>query len=201
MKNKKGFTLTEILAVIAIIAVLTSIAIPSILLVRKRINERAYESKKSLILLAAQEYGQNNTEVFDENGEFSITIGELIQYEYLEKDIDYNGSKCTANYGCVIDPRDKTSMNDIIILLRNNNNIIASIWQGTLGLTLDRDLVTTILDELNCTPTATSPCLYSGDSMNNYLDYSGVMWRILGVYVIDGEQVVKLITNDIINVD
>ena len=38
MKNKKGFTLIEMLVVIALIGVVIAIAIPSITLVRKRIN-------------------------------------------------------------------------------------------------------------------------------------------------------------------
>ena len=31
---------------------------------------------------------------------------------------------------------------------------------------------------------------------NNYLYYSGIMWRVLGVYKIDNKEVAKLISND-----
>lgn len=201
MKKNLGFTLTEILSVLAIIGILTAIAIPSIILVRNRINERAYESKKELILLAAQTYGQENPNIFDSNGEYVVTIGELLEKEYVEKDVDSTNSNCSSSYGCVMDPRDKTNMNNFTILIRIKNNNIISIWQGETGGSTDKDLVNAVLTELNCTPSASSPCLYPANATNNYLSYSGIMWRILGVYVIDGTPVVKLITNDTINID
>ena len=59
MKNKKGFTLVEMLVVIALIGVVIAIAIPSITLVRKRINIRLLNEKKDEILVAAQLYGSD----------------------------------------------------------------------------------------------------------------------------------------------
>ena len=38
--NKKGFTLTELLVVIALIAIIVVIAIPSIISINKKINQR-----------------------------------------------------------------------------------------------------------------------------------------------------------------
>lgn len=48
---------------------------------------------------------------------------------------------------------------------------------------------------LSCTPTASSPCLYSGNA-NNYVSYGGKTWRILGSYIINSENVLKLILDN-----
>ena len=44
--NKKGFTLTELMAVIVIIAIIILIAVPSIMAINKNMNKRVYEKKK-----------------------------------------------------------------------------------------------------------------------------------------------------------
>ncbi len=204
MKSKNGFTLTEILGVIAIIAVFVSIAIPSIILVKNRINKKAYDSKKEFILLSAESYGQDNLDnsgIWDENGEALITVGSLLSNGYLEKDVDNTNPICSSAYGCIIDPRDKTNMNNFTILIKNTNNNVNVTWQGLQGAATSRILVNAVLAKLNCTPTSTSPCLYPEDAMDNYLTYSKITWRILGVYRIGSEDVVKLITNDTINID
>ena len=59
MKNKYGFTLTEVLVVIAIIGVLSAIAIPSISLINKNINKRMYNEKVDMIKSAAELYATN----------------------------------------------------------------------------------------------------------------------------------------------
>ncbi len=193
---KKGFSLPEILTVLAIIAIIAIIAIPSVILIRQRINNRVYESKKEIIILAAELYGQDNKALLDINGELIITVGELIEQGYVEKDIESDGEICLDSYGCAIDPRDNTSLNDIEILVKLTGANIKAIWEGESGSSTDRNLVELILTDLNCTPTASSPCLYTGEENGNYLSYSGIIWRILGVYVIDGQNVVKMITNE-----
>ncbi len=193
---KKGFTLTEILTVLAIISIIAIIAVPSVIVIRNRINSRAYESKKELIILAAELYGQDNKALLELNGEISTTVGDLLEKDYLEKDIAMDGQICSSSYGCIMDPRNNTSLNDIVIVVKLNNGTVKAIWEGVTGSSSERDLVQIVLTDLSCTPTETSPCLYTGEETNNYLSYSGTMWRILGVYVIDGTNVVKMITNE-----
>ncbi len=49
---------------------------------------------------------------------------------------------------------------------------------------------------LNCTPTATSPCLYKENSSNNYVYYNGKYWRMMGSYLIDSKYIVKLVLDE-----
>lgn len=61
MKDKRGFTLVEILAVLLILGLLMTIAIPSIFSISNRINRRGLETKLEIIEDAAVVYAQNNS--------------------------------------------------------------------------------------------------------------------------------------------
>ena len=62
--NKKGFTLTELLVVIALISIIVLIAVPSVVAISKRINKRVYNSKVQEIVTAAELYGTNNPDLW-----------------------------------------------------------------------------------------------------------------------------------------
>ena len=196
MKIKKGFTLAEVIVVIVLISILIVIAIPSIIAIRNRINQRLLESKKETILFAAELYGQDNPQLFNPD-EFVITIGELVEAGYIENDVDSNDKNCSDSYGCVINPVDNTSLNQTKILVKKEMSTVVAIWDGELGSSSSSELVEKVIDDLKCENiTESNPCLYVGSDPNNYLWYSGVMWRIMGVYKIDGILVVKMITDD-----
>lgn len=55
--NKKGFTLTELIAVIAILGILAVIATPAVLLIRKNVLSNTLDSKINQIISAAEDYG------------------------------------------------------------------------------------------------------------------------------------------------
>ena len=49
MKNKKGFTLVELMAVIVVLAIVIAIAIPTYNKIKNTIDIKNYENKKELI--------------------------------------------------------------------------------------------------------------------------------------------------------
>lgn len=194
--NKKGFTLSEIIAVIILISIIVAIAVPSVLSVRKRVNERLFEGKKETILVAAELYGQDNPHLFNPD-EFIVTVGELVNANYVEKDTEQNDKNCSDSYGCAINPIDNSSLNNVKILVKRNVSTVIAIWEGEQGSTTSEELVDKVIEDLHCENiTENNPCLYVGSNPDNYLWYSGIMWRIMGVYKIDGVLVVKMITDD-----
>ncbi len=65
--DKKGFTLIELLAVIVLLGILSSIAIPSIIGVVKNQKEKTYESKINSLESAAKLYLQDYKEEYYNN--------------------------------------------------------------------------------------------------------------------------------------
>ncbi len=198
MKNKSGFTLTEVLVVIAIIGVILTIAVPSIVKIRKRINERLLENKINQILVAAENYGRDKSF----NQDTIIHVYTLLEDNYLKKEVNSDNPNCTGDHvsnGCILNPVDDTSMNDERILIKVTGKAYIAVWNGEEGSTSEKDLVDDVKEKLECgTITADNPCLYTGENPNNYLYYSGIMWRIVGVYNIDGKEIIKMITDDTI---
>lgn len=234
--NKKGFTLTELLAVIAIVAIIAVIAVPSVIVIRRNMNEKLKNDKINMIETAAEIYANNNPDIFNATDEVYITVGDLVVAGFLEAD-----DKTT---GLVIDPscdEGDCSMNLINILLTKRtvgvtakingvkcNENDSSCQGGALTLqvcerfkegrfagkfgTGDSDYCECLISNNKVTglvkkgtTTPVEACLIYGDVENNYLEYNGVLWRVVGVYNLNGannnngEFVTKIITNDTID--
>ena len=102
---KKGFTLVEILSVVAILSIIILIAVPSYLGISSSIAKKMYESKKESILLKSEVYAE-------ENGKSVFDIKELIENGIIEPDNELGEYK---------DPRDDRDMTcDIINVVYTN---------------------------------------------------------------------------------
>lgn len=244
--NKKGFTLTELLVVIALISVIVLIAVPSVVSISKRINKRVYNAKVQEIVTSAELYGTNNPDLFNGVSEVKVFVSELIDGGYVSVDSDADTAVCKADTsefrsskGCVVNPTTKVSMNQNYVIIKKEAAGVTAkfggsetvVTNGTLveqvcsryengvftgkfgtgasdycGCDFDNDgKVTGIYKIKNDKLDKTSPvkaCIIAGDEVNNYLEYDGVMWRVMGIYNVYDDQtrlVAKMITND--NVD
>lgn len=97
MKNKKGFTIIELMGTIVILALISAIVIPSVLSIIRRIKNDAYTDQVGYIIKAAEKWSVNNTDSFSETRNFYLSVDELIAGGYLEKDK-------------LIDPRDNVTL-------------------------------------------------------------------------------------------
>ena len=71
-KKKKGYTLAEVLATVAILLILMAIAVPAIFSIRKNLRQKALDNKAELIYTAVQ----NNLWKLQSNGNSSLYDGE-----------------------------------------------------------------------------------------------------------------------------
>ena len=82
--NKKGYTLVEILAVIAIMGILAGVATIAVSRYLSSTKEKAYEALATSTLEAAENYIADN----DEKADNTYNISELISGNYLDEATD-----------------------------------------------------------------------------------------------------------------
>lgn len=136
--DRKGFTLMELLVVIALIGIITVIAIPSIVTINNRINRRLYKSKVEDIVASGELYGTNNPDIFNGRVEVKVYVYELINAGFLSVDKSADDDVCQtvssdeykSDKGCVMDPVNRVSMNDNYVLLRKEAIGVSATFQG-----------------------------------------------------------------------
>ena len=119
MISKKGFTLVEILCVITILALITTIATTSLVKLSRESKNNLYCAKIELIKSAAKTYAQNyekelnnSEELYENHKSMTITVEDLINKGLITPDKNND----------VLSPIDDSSLNkkEIIIYLDNN---------------------------------------------------------------------------------
>ncbi|MCI8575849.1 MAG: prepilin-type N-terminal cleavage/methylation domain-containing protein [Bacilli bacterium] len=109
--NKKGFTLIEVLATIAILAMLFAIGIPTFFAVSNHVKQKNYEDKKSYVLRKAEQWAMDT-------GRTVTNISHLIEEGYLDSDNER---------GDFLNPVNNESMLcDTIRIETINNQVIAN---------------------------------------------------------------------------
>ncbi len=90
MKNKNGFTLVELIAVMTLLLILILIAFPNFSSLESK-SKNKYDSATCVIIRgAAKMYVENFTDEVNNNMSsegYQITVGKLIEKEYLDQDI------------------------------------------------------------------------------------------------------------------
>lgn len=119
MKNKKGFTLVELLSVIVILALISVMATTGIITLSNKSKENMYCAKLEMISSVARDYAvkyeyelNHSSELFNGYKSLKIKVSDLINNGKLETDKD----------NTVINPLDDSSLNEkeIILYLKNN---------------------------------------------------------------------------------
>ena len=145
--NKRGFTLTELIVVIIILGILTTIAVPSVISISQKIKGDMFCSKVENIISAAKLYGDDKFNNIIELSDAGLTIDNLkdalknknestlsnyetnkyiIYTNVLELVQNNKISKDNDNPPYVIDPRDDSDItNKKVVIYKKNNRIYA----------------------------------------------------------------------------
>ena len=109
MREQKGFTLVELLAVIVILAIVLIIAVPGVLSIINKTKNSAYDRQVDMIKNAAKNYVTANTITWSgENPKSTVVTLDMLQTSgYLDKKI--------------VDPRDKKEILCANVLVKKDN--------------------------------------------------------------------------------
>lgn len=96
LKNNKGLTLIELLGVVVILGILTTVAIGPISKLITKSNKSYYQSQEDNIVLATQSYLNDNRTLLPlKKGNFTeISLKELIENSYIKTVKDKSGNDC-----------------------------------------------------------------------------------------------------------
>ena len=115
-KNKKGFTLVEMLAAIGILLLITILTYPSFNKLNKKTEEKFDYSIKTIVENAAKIYVDNNKELIDEkitsnNGKYCLPVATLSSYDYLDTPIKKSDGENLNLKSCVYITKEKEDNN------------------------------------------------------------------------------------------
>lgn len=119
MKNKKGFTLIEILCVIAILAVITTIASASIVNLSNKSKDNLYCAKIKMIESAAKSYATSYEYELNQSSTYYEGYKSLV---IMIDDLVKSGNLSPDKDDTVLNPKTNDAMNDLQIILYLKNN-------------------------------------------------------------------------------
>ncbi|MBQ6687156.1 MAG: prepilin-type N-terminal cleavage/methylation domain-containing protein [Bacilli bacterium] len=134
--NNKGFTLVELLAVIVLLAVIGTLAVPSIMGISLKTKKTMLDTKKDLIKENAKLYGQENlSEVVESTKKLrknsvnqgyeciTLTVKDLYDEGYL------TGDKDDEEAGYILNPVDNSNMNSLKVIIYYKNKRVAAVFE------------------------------------------------------------------------
>lgn len=103
MKNKKGFTLIELVAVVTLLAAITLVSVPSIVNTLKKNEEKEYKEFETVLKRATELYVERNRSLYPElnniGGTVDVEAETLINEGYLKQSLkNPNNNTPVTNY-------------------------------------------------------------------------------------------------------
>src|SRR5574344_1819345 len=153
MKNKRGFTLVELLGLIVILAVIAAITIPTVTGIIKKNKEKAYNATVATIIDASKKWSSDNSSMVSDTGDGCVKISHSDTYNQYEYSYETKDECPNFILDVVL-----TSFPELEV---GDNGCKASDSTKNYSYM--------------------GGCYLKGAQTKNYLWYSGFLWRIMGI--------------------
>lgn len=181
MKNKRGFTLIELIGIIVIIAIISMIAIKTVTSKIEKSTEKAYNIQINNIIQATKKYMlENETEDKYHLNTMCITIKNLQDKGYLEKG-NIKNPKTSQNFDV-----DKNYVKVKYNIEKNQyeynftDNCVYDIVTPASETILENTTLKIINKDDGLYET-TDSYVYRGLNPNNYFEFHNEQWRIVSI--------------------
>ena len=121
---RKGFTLIELLAVIVILALLATIAVPSAISIFNSVKQNLLCEKVDILLTDAERWGEEHMSRLSTSCYYTISIDELVEQGITDRENDEKGSY-------VINPVTNEAMDSNLIGLYIKNKRAQAFYVNT----------------------------------------------------------------------
>ena len=93
--NKKGFTLTELLAVVTILGIVSLIGAVLVFAIKHKFDNNYYKMLTNNVSAAAKDYGSDHRGDMNSEG-VKIDISTIVKNGYISKILDKDSNECTG---------------------------------------------------------------------------------------------------------
>ena len=174
MKEKnKGFTLIELIAVVAILGLIALIVYPAITSVIRNSRESAYNDQVKVIEKAAQEWSIDNANTLPDDGTvYRVSVDTLTDEGYISAEDVKDPRDSSKNLTGNVEIKYDSSIHQFTYNYVDNSSKTSDISMNSLAKTITNNSKKKDLLLAN-------NGVYKGDNPDNYILLDGKLWRIL----------------------
>ena len=186
MKKIKGFTLVELIAVVAILGLIALVVYPAIASVIRNSRESAYNDQVAVIEKAAKTWSLKHANILPDDGSvYRLPVDTLVNEGYISNDEIKDPRHSSENLKGNVEIKYDSSKKQFIFTYvdKSEDEDIAM-----------NDLATTIINNSKKKDVLLAQNgIYKGENPDNYLKLNGKLWRIISN---NSDGSIKIISND-----
>ena len=186
-RNKRGFTLVELIAVVAILGLIALIVYPAIGSVIRNSRESTYNDQVAVIESAAKNWSIDNASTLPDNGTvYRLPVNTLLEEGYISDDEVKDPRNSSKNLTGNVEIKYDSSIKQFTYKYVDSSSKSSEVSVNNLSTTI-------INNSKKKDVLVANDGIYKGDNPDNYLKLDGKLWRILSN---NSDGSIKIVSNE-----